>query len=97
MIDKKTVQHIALLSRLKLDEEELALYCRQLSAILTYIDKLNQLDTASTAPTSHAVARLKNVFRKDASRPSLKPDDVLMNAPDKKGEFFRIPKVIEGK
>ncbi len=97
MIDKKIVQHVALLSRLRLNEEELALYSRQLASILSYIDKLNQLDTKDTPPTSHAIPALKNVFRKDVPRPSLKPDDVLRNAPDKKEDFFRIPKVIEVK
>ena len=97
IIDKKTVQHVALLSRLRLSEEELAVYSSQLVQILSYIDKLNQLDIKDTPPTSHAVPALKNVFRKDIPRPSLKPEDTLKNAPDKKGEFFRIPKVIEGK
>ena len=97
MIDKKIVQHVALLSRLRLDEKELALYSRQLATILSYIDKLNKIDTKDTPPMSHAVPTLKDVFRKDELRASLKTGDALMNAPDKKTDFFRIPKVIEGK
>ena len=97
MIDKKTVEHVALLSRLKLNEEELALYSRQLASILSYIDKLNEIDTKDTPPTSHALNTLKNVFRKDEVRPSLSVDESLANAPERKGDFFKIPKVIEGK
>ena len=97
MIDKKTVEHVALLSRLKLNEEELSLYSRQLASILSYIDKLNEIDTKDTPPTSHALNTLKNVFRKDEVRPSLSVDESLANAPERKGDFFKIPKVIEGK
>jgi aspartyl-tRNA(Asn)/glutamyl-tRNA(Gln) amidotransferase subunit C len=97
MIDKKTVQHVALLSRLRLDEEMLDLYSRQLSAILSYINKLNEVDAKNTPPTSHVSSNLENVFRPDVVRPSLDVDEVLSNSPDKKGDFFKIPKVIEGK
>lgn len=97
MIDKKIVQHVALLSRLKLSEEELALYSGQLASILSYIDKLNEIDTKDTPPTSHALSTLKNVFRKDEIKPSLSVEEALANAPEEKDGFFKIPKVIEGK
>jgi aspartyl-tRNA(Asn)/glutamyl-tRNA(Gln) amidotransferase subunit C len=97
MIDKKTVEHVALLSRLRLNEEELELYSRQLASIVSYISKLNELDTKDTPPTSHALSTLKNVFRSDRARPSLSIDEVLSNAPSREADFFKIPKVIEGK
>jgi aspartyl/glutamyl-tRNA(Asn/Gln) amidotransferase C subunit len=96
-IDKATVKHVALLSRLALDESETAAYSSQLEAILRYISKLNELDTKDTPPTSHALSTLKNVFRKDAVKPSLGVEDVLRNAPAKDGDFFKVPQVIEGK
>jgi aspartyl-tRNA(Asn)/glutamyl-tRNA(Gln) amidotransferase subunit C len=96
-IEKSAVKHVALLSRLSLDEKELELYSRQLASILTYISKLNELDTKDVQPTSHALSTLKNVFRKDIQRPSLKPEDALCNAPSREDSFFKVPQVIEGK
>ena len=97
VIDKKTVEHVALLSRLALDKKELKQHCRQLASILSYINKLNEIDTKDVQPTSHALTTLKNVFRKDALKPSLKEEDTLRNAPSKEGAFFKVPQVIEDK
>lgn len=96
-IDKKTVSHVALLSRLELDEKELELYSSQLAAILSYINKLNEVDTKGVPPTSHPLSTLKNVFRKDVLKKSLQLDETLKNAPSKEGDFFKVPQVIEGK
>jgi len=96
-IDKKTVEHVALLSRLALDENELSEHSAQLASIVTYISKLNEIDTKDTLPTSHAVSGLKNVFRKDIVRPSLSVEESLSNAPARDGDFFKVPQIIEGK
>lgn len=96
-IDKDTVRHIAHLSRLALSEDELEQYSRQLAAILSYINKLNEIDTKDVQPTSHALPTLKNVFRKDSLKASLKTEEALKNAPSKEGSFFKVPQVIEGK
>ena len=96
-IDKKVVQHVALLSRLSLDEKELELYSKQLASILSYISKLNELDTKDVTPTSHPLSTLKNVFRNDVRKASLPVEDVLANAPSREDEFFKVPQVIEGK
>ncbi|MDD5173931.1 MAG: Asp-tRNA(Asn)/Glu-tRNA(Gln) amidotransferase subunit GatC [Candidatus Omnitrophica bacterium] len=96
-IDKNTVKKIALLSRLELDEKESELYSSQLAAILSYIDKLNEIDTKDVLPTSHVLSTLKNVFRKDSLKSSLDAADALSNAPSKEGDFFKVPQVIEGK
>lgn len=96
-IDKATVKHVALLSRLALSDEELSLYAGQLAAILLYISKLSQLDTAGVQPTSHVLASLQNVYRKDIPKPSLDSEKVLSNAPARDGGFFKVPQVIEGK
>ena len=94
MIDKKIVEHAARLSRISLTDKELGLYSRQLADILGYINKLNELDTAKTSPTSHPLGTLKNVFRKDVVKDSLPAEDALRNAPKRKGDFFSVPKII---
>ncbi|MFA4981167.1 MAG: Asp-tRNA(Asn)/Glu-tRNA(Gln) amidotransferase subunit GatC [Candidatus Omnitrophota bacterium] len=94
-IDKETVKHVALLARLRLSDKELSSYSGQLESILSYISKLNQLSTDNVQPTSHPLASLKNVFRKDAPKGSLKPEEALKNAPSKEGDFFKVPQIIE--
>ena len=96
-IDKKDVKHVALLSRLELDEKDLDVYSKQLASILSYISKLNEVDTRSVHPTSHPLVTLKNVFRKDILKKSLDVDDALGNAPSREGDSFKVPQVIEGK
>jgi len=96
-IDKKTVERVAHLSRLELDEKELELYCAQLALILSYIDKLNEIDTSKTQPTSHALSTLKNVFRTDILKASISSDEALLNAPAKDGDLFKVPPIIGGK
>jgi aspartyl-tRNA(Asn)/glutamyl-tRNA(Gln) amidotransferase subunit C len=93
-ISKTDVEHIAMLARLRLNEEEKITYSEQLSNILEYIDKLNELDTTDVEPTSH-VLDITNVFREDNLQKSLHPDDALSNAPDRKGNFYRVPRIIE--
>jgi aspartyl-tRNA(Asn)/glutamyl-tRNA(Gln) amidotransferase subunit C len=94
-IDKKIVKHVALLSRLSLDDDELISYSKQLSDILLYIGKLNEVNTDNVQPTSHALSNLKNVFRKDEVKSSLDAKDALANAPAREGDFFKVPQVIE--
>ena len=91
------VRRVAHLARLELDDKELVLYSGQLASILTYIGKLNELDTKDVIPTSHALTTLKNVFRKDVLKKSLQPDEAIKNAPSKEGDFFKVPQIIEGK
>ena len=93
-ISKEDIEHIALLARLYLTEGEKELFGTQLSSILDYMEKLNELDTTDVEPISH-VLPLSNVMRNDVSGPSIKKDDALMNAPDHTDKFFRVPKIIE--
>ena len=94
MIERKDVEHVARLARLALTDDELERMREQLNGILAYIDKLNRLDTEGVEPTSHAVPML-NVMRDDATGPCLPRDEALANAPDRAGEFFRVPRIIE--
>ena len=93
-ISKENIEHIASLARLSLMEEEKDLFGSQLSSILNYMEKLNELDTTDVEPTSH-VLPLSNVMRDDVSGPSIQREDALMNAPDHTDKFFRVPKIIE--
>ena len=63
-IDRDTVKHVAHLARLSLNDKELATYSDQLASVLSYIGKLNEIDTKDVLPTSHALSTLKNVFRR---------------------------------
>ncbi|MBL7155543.1 MAG: Asp-tRNA(Asn)/Glu-tRNA(Gln) amidotransferase subunit GatC [Candidatus Omnitrophica bacterium] len=94
-IDKKTVRHVARLSRISLSGKEVALYQKQLADILDYINQLNKADTTGTPPTSHPLESLKNVFREDRVRKSLPAEKALQNAPERKDDFFSVPKIIE--
>ena len=82
------VESVASLGRLEYSEAEMETLTKQLDGILTYVEKLNELDTTGVEPTSH-VLRISNVFREDAPRPSLSQDDALGNAPDRAGENRR--------
>jgi aspartyl-tRNA(Asn)/glutamyl-tRNA(Gln) amidotransferase subunit C len=93
-ITLKDVEHVARLARLELGTEEKERMRRELDGILTYIDKLRAVDTRSVEPTSHAVP-MTNVMRDDVVQPSVPQSDMLANAPDRSGDFFRVPKIIE--
>ena len=88
------VERVARLARLDLSEPEMERMRSQLDAILTYIDKLRQLNTGGVEPTSHAIPMV-NVMREDEVRPSLPADEMLANAPEREADFFRVPKIIE--
>ena len=88
------VEHVALLSRLRLTEEEKQRLTVDLNVILTRFESLEQLDTTDIPPTSHAMA-LENVFREDLTRPSLARDEALREAPEARDEFFVVPRVVE--
>ena len=89
------VRHVAMLSRLALDEEHLKRLTGQLESILGYIAKLGQVDTTGVEPMAHALP-LHNVLREDVVEPSLPLEKVLQNAPQTDGPFFVVPKVIGG-
>jgi len=93
-ISIEEIEHIASLARLSLTEKEKQLFGSQLSSILDYMEKLNELDTRNIEPTSH-VLPLSNVMRNDVPGPSIPRENALMNAPDHTEKFFRVPKIIE--
>lgn len=93
-VDKKDVLYTASLSRLKFTDEECAAFERDLNNILSYFEKLNELDTEGIPPTAH-VMELKNRFREDEIKPSLDRDLALKNAPSVRDGCFKVPKIIE--
>jgi aspartyl-tRNA(Asn)/glutamyl-tRNA(Gln) amidotransferase subunit C len=93
-INEAQVRHVAKLSRLKLTDEQISIYTRQLGNILGYIEKLSELDTEGVEPTAH-VAPLRSVLRDDVARPGMGVEKVLQNAPDADEDFFRVPRVLE--
>jgi aspartyl-tRNA(Asn)/glutamyl-tRNA(Gln) amidotransferase subunit C len=92
-VSRKDVEHIAELARLKFEEKELDQFTNDLNEILTYVEKLNELDTENVEPLSHPIESVNN-FREDEVKPSIKREEALKNAPDKDEEFFKVPKVI---
>jgi aspartyl-tRNA(Asn)/glutamyl-tRNA(Gln) amidotransferase subunit C len=94
MISERDVTHIAALSRLKLSDTEAAMFGRQLNDILSYIEKLNELDTVDIEPTSH-ILPLKNVYRQDRTEAPLDREAALSNAPDKTERFYKVARIIE--
>ena len=89
------VEHVARLAQLTLSDQEKELFREQLSSILEYAQRLQQLDTSAIPPTA-TVLPLENVMRDDQVCPSLPLDSVLANAPDTKDGYFRVPVVLEG-
>lgn len=94
VIDEGQVRHVAKLARLDLSDAEVAKFSTQLSAILDYVRKLNELDTTNVEPLAHCLG-VRNVFREDKVKESLKPDAALANAPQRSGQFFKVPKILE--
>ena len=93
-IDKDTVKHISKLARISLDEKKISNLTKDLSSIMKFIEKLNELRTDKVAPlTSIINASLKS--RKDEIKDGKIRDQILKNSPEKNEEFFVVPKVVE--
>lgn len=88
------VEHVAQLAQLALSDREKELYREQLSAILEYAERLQELDTDDILPTA-TVLPLENIMREDKVRPSLPQTDALANAPDVEDDCFRVPVILE--
>ncbi len=98
-ITDKDVAYVADLANLELTDQERQRMVKDLDSILTYIDRLNQLDTANVPPMAQVCGTdgRSDVtpFREDTPRPSLPHEEALKNAPAASADFFRVPKVIE--
>jgi len=93
-IDKETIEKIAHLSRLELKNDDLEYMQKDLSNILGWVDKLNELDTDNIEPLI-SMSDNKNMMRDDVSKNHISHHDALKNAPKKDSDYVRVPKVIE--
>ncbi len=96
-LDRADVEHIAILARIGLNEEEVEMFREQLSHIIEQFDVLAELDTTgiTAAGNSSQLAPQSGVMRDDVPLDSLDPEEVLSNAPRREGEFFRVKAVLE--
>ena len=93
-IDQAQVRKVAKLSRLDLTDAEVEEFTGQLSAILDYVAKMNELDTTDVEPLAHCLP-ISNVFRADCIKESLGTEKTLANAPQRDEEFFKVPKILD--
>ncbi len=93
-LSREDVEHIALLARLHLTEEEKERYREQLSNILDHISKLQELDTSTVQPMSSVVVE-QSRLREDVAGPAMPREDLLRNAPDAADDQFRVPPVLD--
>jgi aspartyl-tRNA(Asn)/glutamyl-tRNA(Gln) amidotransferase subunit C len=99
-IDSGQVDHIAKLARIKLTEKEEEKFANDLSSILDYIDKLNKVDTENIKPIQQ-ITGLETIVRKDETGDPPSPDGygvarkILEQAPDRKDNYFKVPKILE--
>lgn len=93
-VDNNTIKHVASLARLNLGEKELEELRIDMENIISYVDKLNELDVSGIEPTSHIIP-VKNVFRKDIKKESYDREEILKNAPEKENGCFLVPKIVE--
>jgi len=93
-ITRKDVVYVSDLARIKLTEHETQDMVRQLTSIIRYMEKLNELDTENVEPTAH-ILPIQNVMREDKVRPSLPVDEATGIAPFKSHDMFKVPRIIE--
>lgn len=92
-VDKKLIEHVASLARIKLTEQEKEKFAPQLKEILDLFSKLDEVDTKNTEP-SYQPVELKNVIREDEPKPSLTQDQALSLTKHKKDGYFKGPKAV---
>ena len=93
-LDKAAVAHIAALARIRLKDDELDPLAAELSQILSWVERLAEVDTADVAPMT-SVAAMTLPMRDDEVTDGDRRDDILRNAPQSARGFFAVPKVVE--
>jgi aspartyl-tRNA(Asn)/glutamyl-tRNA(Gln) amidotransferase subunit C len=93
-LDVETLQKIAHLSRLDINEKDTDQMLRDMSNMLTFVEKLNEVNTDGVAPLTTMSHEINNL-REDVAKVDLTHDEVLSNAPKKDEDYFRVPKVLE--
>lgn len=95
MIDREQVRKVANLARLELTAEEEEQFTFQLGSILEYVEQLGELDVSNVPPTTRAID-LSNVTREDKLQPYLDREAILRSPPQQEGDFFKVPKILNG-
>lgn len=93
-IDEAQVRKVAKLSRLDLTDSEIHEFTGQLESILAYVDKLDELDTEGVEPLAHCLP-ISNCLRADVVTHSAGADAILANAPQRDGDYFKVPKILD--
>jgi aspartyl-tRNA(Asn)/glutamyl-tRNA(Gln) amidotransferase subunit C len=93
MITREQVLRVAELARLKINEDEVETFTKQLGSILEFVEQLKTLDTSNVEPTCF-LEPSHDPLRDDVEKPSLPRDEALANGPKVKNGFFAVPKVI---
>lgn len=92
-ISTEQVKHVANLARLAITDEETEKFTKQLDAIITFAEQLNELDTENVEPTSH-VLDMKNILREDVPQKGLPREEVLKNAPEHQDGQIKVPSIL---
>ena len=92
MITIKDVEHVAKLARLELTQEEKEMFTHQLGDVLQHVEKMNEVDTTGVEPMNHPID-FSNVMREDNKIYENTREELMQNAPDIEGEFFKVPKI----
>lgn len=93
MIDKKTIEHMARLSKLKLSEEQLSEYSEQIARTLSYFEQISQIPTEQVEPLVTPV-EIEFTAREDVVVKELTSEEIVANAPLKSGHLFKVPPVV---
>ena len=93
-ITREEVRNVAMLARLELGAEEESAFAADLDQILTYVEMLNELDTANVEPTAHVV-EVEAPFRDDCVRNTPNAEALVAGAPSRDGQYFKVPKIID--
>ncbi|MEK6627238.1 MAG: Asp-tRNA(Asn)/Glu-tRNA(Gln) amidotransferase subunit GatC [Bdellovibrionota bacterium] len=93
MIDQKTIEHIAKLARLSITSEEAIEYGEQLTKVLNHFQQISKIETTGIEPLV-TPAEIEFYARADEARHETTTDEMLMNAPDKAGNLFKVPPVV---
>lgn len=94
MFTEDDVKKIAKLAYLTLTPEQIKKYASELASVFGYVKKLESYDVTNVEPTSHVHGSI-NFFREDVVKPSMPASEGLLNAPDRSGNFFRVPIIID--
>ena len=92
MITIKDVEHVAKLARLELTDNEKEMFTHQLGDVLAHVEKMNEVDTTDVEPMNHPLD-FSNVMREDVKIYENTREELMQNAPDIEGEFFKVPKI----